>query len=165
MRAAWPAPWVSQANCVQLAERLRATWTKTEPRRSSDAPKPHPSTFRVHYARAKSASSHRSPRQPSGPGRSCSREGRPRAPDARPFWKGTSHRHQREVFWGIPGVAQALPVVPGPRCGGRTRPLSPPSPEVDLIPASFAGAKQHRRGPILARSSCLQTSAQEKQIV
>lgn len=44
---------------------------------------------------------------------------------------------------------------------GRTRPHSGASPEVDLIRASFAGAQQHGRGAVRARSSCLQTSAQE----
>ena len=45
-----------------------------------------------------------------------------------------------EYCGGIPGVAR------GPTVLGGAGPLSPHSPEVDLIPASFAGAQQHRRG-------------------
>lgn len=59
----------------------------------------------------------------------------------------------------------SLPQSLGRRGGVSSPSLPTPSPEVDLIPASFAGAQQHQWGPERARSSCLQTPVLEKQIV
>lgn len=76
----------------------------------------------------------------------------------------SGHRCRRGVLWGIPGGTLGLAAELLPQWGSRWA-LSPPSSaEVDLIPSSFAGAQQHRRGPVRARSSCLQTPVQEKQI-
>lgn len=111
----------------------RAARTQTEPRRSSESPKPHASSSRVDLSRVESTS----------PARVAAESA------------------AEEYCGGFPGGAG--PGSPAPAAVGGAPALSPPpSPEVDLIPASFAGAQQHRRGPVRARSSCLQTDPRSR---
>lgn len=128
---------------VQLAERLRAARTQTEPRRSSESPKPYASSSGWTCQEYKVLPRPEAPASSRGPGPRLSGE------------------RGRGVLWGIPGGAGPGSQAPA-AVGGAPALSPPPSPEVDLIPASFAGAQQHRRGPVRARSSCLQTDPRSR---
>lgn len=84
----------------------------------------------------------RSPSRPGAPGRSCGGERRPERSEPVRFGERLA---AAECSGGIPTWHGAGPRSPG-GVVGRARPFSPPSPEVDLILASSAGARQHQRG-------------------
>lgn len=113
---------------VQLAERLRAARTQTEPREVEREPQALRFLVRVDLSKSTKYFPALKP-QP--------------APAARARVSAESAAEKWLV--GIPGGARAW--QPGSGRRGELRPPSLPSfPEVDLIPASFAGAQQHRRG-------------------
>lgn len=160
--------WVSSARPTDLpppprgdASRVTGTFRLGEPAAFSwlsGSEQLEPKQSRKGRARAPSLTLPR-------PGWTCQEQKVLPRPEAPASSRGPGPRRSGErgrgVLWGIPGGAGPGSQAPA-AVGGAPALSPPPSPEVDLIPASFAGAQQHRRGPVRARSSCLQTDPRSR---